>query len=64
MKHTYRSIAASPEFHAAAYQMSEASFPEVAIIAAITDEQDFREYSEEEEFRVRDAIRTVVKRFF
>ena len=64
MRNIYRDIVASPEFEAASHQMAQAGFPAVAIIEAITDEQDFREFSPEEVERARDAIRTVVARQF
>ena len=64
MRQVYRDIVNSPDFEAASHQMAQAGFPQVAIIEAITEEQDFREFSPEEIERAEDAIRTVVARQF
>ena len=64
MRNIYTNIVNSPEFEAAAYQMQQAGFPAVAIIEAISEEQDFRDFDPEEIERAEDAIRTVVARHF
>ena len=61
---TYRSIVSSPEFHACAYQMAQASFTEASIIEAITREQDFREYTTEQIEQITEGIKSVVARNF